>query len=132
MQTENADLKPHKIYQLIPLLRLEGFAIGVAAISAYANLEQSWTLFAILFLAPDLAMLCYGFGPRVGAIAYNALHSYIGPAVVGAISWVAGWSEAIALVTIWIAHIGLDRAIGYGLKHRSGFKTTHLSLPVPQ
>lgn len=132
MQIETTNPKHHNIYQLIPLLRLEGFAIGLAAIAAYANLEQSWTLFAILFLAPDLAMVGYAFGSRVGAIAYNAMHSYIGPAAVGTISWFAGWSEVITLVTIWIAHIGLDRAIGYGLKHRSGFKTTHLSMPVPQ
>ncbi len=132
MRTENTDPKPNKTYQLIPLLRLEGFAIGLAAIFAYANLEQSWTIFAILFLAPDLAMLGYAFGPRVGAIAYNALHSYIGPAAVGTISWFVCWSEAFALVTIWIAHISLDRAIGYGLKHRSSFKATHLSLPIPQ
>ena len=131
MQTGTTDPKLPAIYQLIPLLRLEGFVIGLAAISAYASLEQSWTLFAFLILAPDLAMVGYAFGSRVGAIAYNAMHSYIGPAAVGTTSWFAGWSEAIALVTIWIAHIGLDRAIGYGLKHKSGFKNTHLSLPVP-
>lgn len=132
MQTENTDPKPHKIHPLIPLLRLEGFAIGLAAIFAYANLDQSRALFAILFLAPDLAMLGYAFGSRIGAIAYNTMHSYIAPVAVGTISWFAGWSEAVALVTIWIAHIGLDRAIGYGLKHRSGFTITHLSPPVAQ
>ena len=133
MRTETTDPKLPAIYELIPLLRLEGFAIGLAAIFAFANLEQSWTLFAILILAPDLAMASYAFGSRVGAITYNAMHSYIGPAVVGAISWFAGWSEATAPVTIWIAHIGLDRAIGYGLKHRSGFKNTHLSMkPRPK
>ena len=132
MQTETTDPKLPAIYQLIPLLRLEGFAIGLAAIAAYAILEHSWTLFAILFLAPDVAMVGYAFGSRVGAIAYNATHSYLGPAASGAISWCAGWSEAVALVTIWIAHIGVDRAIGYGLKHRSGFKNTHLSRSVPE
>ncbi|MGH1415620.1 MAG: DUF4260 domain-containing protein [Pelagimonas sp.] len=132
MQTETKNPIFSTIYQLIPLLRLEGFAIGLAAISAYATLEQSWTLFAVLFLAPDLAILGYAFGSRVGTISYNAMHSYIGPAAVGTICWFANWSEAIALVAIWIAHIGFDRAIGYGLKHRSGFKTTHLSPPIPQ
>lgn len=132
MQTETTDPELPAILELIPLLRLEGFAIGLAAITAFANLDQSWTLFAVLFLAPDLAMVGYAFGSRAGAIAYNTMHSYVGPAAVGAISWFAGWSEIIALVMIWIAHIGLDRVIGYGLKHRSGFKTTHLSLPVPR
>ncbi|MGQ7476239.1 DUF4260 family protein [Streptococcus suis] len=27
---------------------------------------------------------------------------------------------------IWLAHIGWDRAFGYGLKYESGFKHTHL------
>lgn len=115
---------------LIPLLRLEGLAIGLAAIAAYAILEKSWTLFAILILAPDVAIAGYAFGRRIGAIVYNATHSYLGPAAVGATSWYAGWSGAAAQVLIWIAHIGLDRAIGYGLKDRSGFKATHLSSPV--
>ena len=77
-------------------------------------------------------MVGYAFGSRVGAIAYNATHSYVGPATVWAISWFAGWREAIAFVAIWVPHIGLDRAIGYGLNHKAGFKTTHLSLPAPK
>lgn len=132
MQIETTDPKRHAIYELIPLLRLEGFAIALAAITAYATFDQSWTLFAVLILAPDVAIVGYAFGTRTGAMSYNAMHSYIGPAALGAISWFAGWSDAITLVTIWIAHIGLDRAIGYGLKHRSGFKGTHLSLQVAQ
>lgn len=131
MQTETTHSKRSTLYTLIPVLRLEGFAIGLAAIFTYAGLEQSWTQFAIFFLVPDLAMLGYAFGPRVGAIAYNAMHSYIGPAAIGMISWLSGGSEAYALATIWVAHIGLDRAIGYGLKLRLGFKTTHLTPQVP-
>lgn len=132
MQTVTTAPKPPAMFEVIPLLRLEGFAIGLAAIFAYAMFDQSWTLFAILFLAPDVAMLGYAFGARVGAIAYNAMHSYVGPVAIGVISWFADWPEVNALVTIWIAHIGLDRAIGYGLKNSSGFKSTHLTLPVTQ
>jgi hypothetical protein len=32
----------------------------------------------------------------------------------------------LSLATIWIAHIGFDRALGYGLKYGSGFTHTHL------
>ena len=28
---------------------------------------------------------------------------------------------------IWIAHIGFDRMLGFGLKYATGFKDTHLS-----
>jgi hypothetical protein len=30
------------------------------------------------------------------------------------------------VTSIWTAHIGFDRALGYGLKDTSGFKNTHL------
>jgi hypothetical protein len=56
---------------LIPLLRLEGLAIGLAAIGIYAMTGQGWLLFGMLILMPDLAMAGYLFGNRIGAICYN-------------------------------------------------------------
>ena len=29
-------------------------------------------------------------------------------------------------MTLWLAHIGIDRALGYGLKYATGFSYTHL------
>jgi len=41
-----------------------------------------------------------------------------------------GWMLASDLTTtvglILVAHICMDRVMGYGLKHESGFKDTHL------
>jgi hypothetical protein len=128
MQNAPADPKRPVMTGLIPLLRLEGLAIGLAAVAAYAVSGAGWLPFALLILAPDLAIAGYAFGPRTGAIAYNAAHTYIGPVALGVAGWLAGWPMTVPLAAIWIAHIGLDRAIGYGLKHRSGFKTTHLSV----
>jgi hypothetical protein len=31
-----------------------------------------------------------------------------------------------AVAIVWFAHIGLDRALGYGLKYADGFQHTHL------
>ena len=100
------------------LLRLEGLAMLVLAIAAYAALGASWGWFAALFLVPDLSLLGYLAGPRVGAWIYNAGHSLIGPALLAAF--------APALAVIWLAHIGFDRALGYGLKYSSAFTATHL------
>lgn len=86
----------------------------------------SWWLFALLILAPDLSMLGYLAGPRVGAIAYNALHILIVPLVLALAGYVVGSSMATAIGLIWIAHIAIDRALGYGLKLPSGFQDTHL------
>jgi hypothetical protein len=128
MPTAPADPKRPVIADLIPLLRLEGLAIGLAAVAAYEVSGAGWLSFALLILAPDLAMAGYAFGPRIGAIAYNAAHTYLGPVGLGVAGWFWGWPPAVPLAAIWIAHIGLDRAVGYGLKHRLGFKITHLSV----
>ena len=53
------------------ILRLEGAAAFAAAVALYAHAGFSWPLFAILLLAPDLAMLPYLIGPRAGAAAYG-------------------------------------------------------------
>jgi hypothetical protein len=105
-------------------LRLEGAAVLVAAVALHAMLGASWLLFAALFLVPDVSFAGYAAGPRVGALAYNAVHSYVGPVLLAAALAIAGLNTAAAL--IWLAHIGLDRALGYGLKYASAFSDTHL------
>jgi hypothetical protein len=71
-------------------------------------------------------MVAYVAGPRVGATAYDLVHTYTLPVVLGAAGVVADADAAIAVALIWLTHIGVDRAIGYGLKYPSGFKDTHL------
>lgn len=105
--------------------RVEGAAVLVAAVVAYAVVDASWLLFAALLLAPDLGMLGYLGGPRLGAATYNALHVLIGPAAAMAI-WLAGAAWALPVALAWLAHIGVDRALGYGLKLPTGFQQTHL------
>jgi hypothetical protein len=106
------------------LLRAEGLTVLSAAILVYLHGGHSWWLLVILFLAPDLSFFAYAMGPRTGAVVYNAFHSYIGPLTLACVLWFTGYSLAIPL--IWIAHIGLDRSLGYGLKYPTGFGDTHL------
>ena len=105
-------------------LRLEGLAVLAFSAWLYARGGHFWGLFALLFLAPDLSFLAYLAGARVGAAAYNAAHSYVAPMAL------AGWalvSERPATVAlIWMAHIGFDRLLGYGLKYSTAFRDTHL------
>jgi Domain of unknown function (DUF4260) len=65
-----------------PLLHLEGAAVFIASLIAYQWNHGGWLLFALLFLVPDLSMLGYAINARVGAITYNAIHTYIGPLVL--------------------------------------------------
>ncbi|MBR0681496.1 DUF4260 domain-containing protein [Roseomonas eburnea] len=108
-----------------PWLRAEGLALMAAAAGAYAVLDGNWWAFALLFLAPDLTMLGYLGGPRLGAALYNAGHSTIGPLALAA-AGSAWWPAALPVAMIWLAHIGFDRALGYGLKSPAGFGVTHL------
>ena len=110
------------------LLRLEGLIVLIVAVAAFHALGGGWRLFAVLFLVPDLSMLGYLAGPRIGAAGYNAGHSYIGPALVGALGLCLPSPLIQQIAAIWVAHVGFDRALGYGLKYPQGFGFTHLGL----
>jgi hypothetical protein len=108
------------------LLHLEGAVVFVAATVLYFHEGYAWWLYLLLALAPDLSMLGYLGGARVGAIAYNAAHTFALPVALAVIGVLAEADGLAAVTLIWIAHIGADRALGYGLKYPSAFKDTHL------
>ncbi len=109
-----------------PWLRLEGLAVLLAGAAAYQHCGLRWTFFFVFFLAPDLSMLGYLAGPRVGALAYNLAHSYVGPLALIAVGLTCGPLFVGGYGLIWYAHIGFDRMLGYGLKSSEGFGFTHL------
>jgi hypothetical protein len=108
------------------LLHLEGGAVFLAATVLYFHGDHPWWLYLVLALAPDLSMVAYAAGARVGAAGYDLAHTYALPVALAAIGVVAGADALVAVALVWVAHIGLDRAIGYGLKYATGFKDTHL------
>jgi Domain of unknown function (DUF4260) len=108
------------------LLRIEGAGIFAIALVLYSRLGETWWLFAILFLAPDLSFLAYLAGARVGAIAYNLVHTLAGPFFLALAGLFVPYEPAMAVALIWLAHCGIDRALGYGLKYEAGFGFTHL------
>jgi hypothetical protein len=108
------------------LLRLEGAALLIVAVAMFWHGGASWWLFAILILAPDLSFLGYLAGPRIGAIAYNAAHTTLAPITLALLGASVASSTAVLGAVIWLAHIGADRMLGYGLKYAAGFGFTHL------
>ena len=108
------------------LLHLEGLGVMALSAAAYSHVGLGWGWFAGLFLTPDLLMLGYLGGRRLGAAAYNLGHSYIGPMVLLALGLALHVQPLPAIALIWTAHIGFDRALGYGLKYGDGFGFTHL------
>ncbi len=107
-------------------LRLEGLAVLVAAVFFYRQMGARWVLFAVLFLAPDLSMLGYLAGSRIGAVAYNVAHSYVLPVLLLIAGALSRRCMLAPYALIWIAHIGFDRILGYGLKYPWAFGETHL------
>jgi hypothetical protein len=108
------------------LLHLEGLAVAVGSLVLYFDAGFGWLLLVVLVLAPDLSMLGYLGGPQVGSLTYDLVHTYAGPVALGVVGVVAGYETATQIALIWLAHIGLDRLLGYGLKYPTGFKDTHL------
>jgi hypothetical protein len=108
------------------LLRLEGAAVLLSAISLYISQGASGLLFVLLLFAPDLSMAGYLVNPRAGSFMYNAVHTYALPTVLITLAFAARWTPGIHLALIWFAHIGMDRMLGFGLKYPTAFKDTHL------
>jgi hypothetical protein len=118
---------PPRRSSVLLLLRLEGLAVATVTAVLYAHTGASWSLFAALWLAPDLSMLGYLANSCWGARCYNTAHTYVVPAVLAlAAMLLHGSSLLLAIALIWINHIGVDRLLGYGLKFREGFGWTHL------
>jgi hypothetical protein len=108
------------------LLHLEGLGVLAGAAWLYRDLGASWLLFALLFLAPDLFMVGYLGGTGVGAWVYNLGHTYVVPSALLVLAYYGGHPALFPIGLIWIAHIGFDRALGWGLKYGDSFKATHL------
>ncbi len=107
-------------------LRAEGVAALVAAGIIYQALGGNWFLAIPLLLLPDVSAVGYLGGMRLGSFTYNLFHNwFVGLVILGMGAWLS--SDVLLFAgAILIGHVGMDRVVGYGLKHTSGFKDTHL------
>lgn len=109
------------------ILRSEGVVLLAAALAGYfAGLDEPWWLVPVLLFVPDVFMVGYAKSNKVGAMLYNAAHSYPAPAALGTLATVGDQPLWQGVALVWFAHIGMDRALGYGLKYETDFKDTHL------
>ena len=107
-------------------LRAEGVAFLAAGAGLYLHFGGVPLWLVPLLLVVDVSMVGYLAGPRSGALIYNLVHNWTVGVAVLALAWWLG-SPAIALVgAILVAHTGMDRALGYGLKYPTAFADTHL------
>jgi hypothetical protein len=110
-------------------LRIEGATLLAGSLIAFPAAHQSWWLVPLTLLVPDTSMLAYLGGKGLGARIYNLVHvTPPGAVLIG----IGTWRDdrlVVALGLIWLAHIGIDRLLGYGLKYEDDFQHTHLSTP---
>ena len=107
------------------ILRLEGLATFIASVYFYSIVSGNWFLFFALILVPDLAMLGYLRNKAFGSLVYNLLHNYVlGIAKILFGIYIAN-SLLVALGIILLAHVGMDRFLGFGLKYPTNFKHSH-------
>ena len=112
--------------QEIIFQRVEMLALFITATVLYFWLHFAWWLFATLLFSFDISMVGYFVNKRTGAILYNSGHALLLPLVIVLFSTIYGHAILLAFGLIWLAHIGLDRGLGYGLKMTSSFSETHL------
>jgi hypothetical protein len=108
------------------LLRIEGGLELVLSLIFYRFIHANWVLFVALLLAPDLVIPAYLRGVRIGTICYNLIHTLALPFLLIAYACLTGAQWPLPYALIWTAHIGLDRALGFGLKYSTQFTDTHL------
>lgn len=108
------------------LLKLEELGSLLLGVYLFTTLDLSWWWFFGLFLLPDISMLGYLFGPKVGAWSYNLFHLKI----LGVALFFIGYHTPNVFIqlagVVIFSHAAFDRIMGYGLKYETGFKDTHL------
>jgi hypothetical protein len=107
-------------------LRLEGAVLLAGSLAAYSATGQPWWLVPLALLVPDGVMVGSLRGSRLGAQLYNLAHSTGLPAAMIGLAWWQGKPLVLARGLTWLAHIGIDRLLGYGLKYGDHFQHTHL------
>lgn len=108
------------------ILRAEGLAVFVAGVLTYLQLNGHPLWLLPLLLVPDVSMVGYLAGPRIGAITYNLVHNLVCALALLAIGWFAAVAPLALAGALTLAHVGMDRTLGYGLKLPTDFKDTHL------
>lgn len=116
----------HRQQAMKIVISLENLVGLIIVLAIYLKLGFAWYWLPILFLFFDISALGYLVNKKVGAIGYNIVHSLIGPALLLTLFLIVDVKAMLFISLIWLFHIFLDRALGFGLKHFEGFGHTHL------
>jgi len=109
-------------------LKLEEAAMFGLSIYLFAQTDLAWWWYLALILVPDIGMLGYLSGPKVGAITYNLFHHKGIALVLLCLGWYLSNDWLTLSGIILFGHSSMDRIFGYGLKYPDNFKHTHLGI----
>lgn len=112
--------------QQLYIQRAESLAVFVSASYLYFACNFSLVAYILLLFIFDISMVGYIKNARIGAYCYNIVHSFVLPVTLATLSYALDIRILLGCSLLWMAHIGLDRTLGYGLKLTSGFTNTHL------
>ncbi len=125
-----SDLGPSELEATTPwvrrLLRAEGLAALVGGAAGWVALGGEWPWLLVLLLVPDVSMLGYLGGAHLGAITYNLAHNWATAGLVLGLGLAAAVPPVALAGVVLVAHVGMDRLLGYGLKYPTSFQDTHL------
>lgn len=108
------------------IIKLEELGLFLLGIYLFNQLDYAYWWFLALILTPDIGMIGYAFGNKIGAWSYNIFH-HRGIAVVCYLFGIYFSNSIIQLIGIILfSHASMDRIFDYGLKYENGFKFTHL------
>ena len=110
------------------ILKLEEFALFAICVYALYLFKAEWWCYLLLLLGPDISMIGYAAGNKIGAASYNLFHHKGIAVAVFAIGLAINnqWLQITGIILF--GHSSLDRMFGYGLKLEQGFKYTHLGM----
>ncbi|WP_373877042.1 DUF4260 domain-containing protein [Lysinibacillus piscis] len=108
------------------IIKLEYASIALLCLLFYWYYQFPWLYLILFLLTPDISMVGYLINGKVGALFYNMSHSFICPAFLLFIGIVCTENVCMMIALIWLMHIGVDRALGYGLKYKDAFTHTHI------
>jgi hypothetical protein len=108
------------------VIRIENGLAFAISFFIYMQLDFPIWVFFVFLLVPDITMIGYVINKKIGAVVYNFGHSFILPLLLVVCYLYFSKDYLLIISIIWLAHIFMDRLLGFGLKYNDSFNKTHI------
>ena len=106
--------------------------LAAAVYVLWYYLQVPGWVYGLLLLGPDISMLGYLAGNRVGAWTYNLFHHKAVALCMIFAGLLLHHAELQITGLVMFGHTSMDRIFGFGLKYEKGFGYTHLGTTAKQ